>query len=112
MALPLKKRKVSTVTKNKKFNKNIEKLKKSLISCQLDKHRINKLKSYDYNIISYLILFYLHLCKKQHSKLNFKYIFNNLDELIESQYGVEIKQNIHHYSTKIIYDLINNYIDY
>ena len=114
MALPLKKRKifkVSTYNKNKIFNNNIEKLKNSLMSCQIDKHRINKLKTYDYNIISYLILFYLNLCKKQPNKYLHKYIFNDLDELIESQYGVEIKENIHHYSTKIIYDLINNYMD-
>ena len=114
MALPLKKRKViktSTYIKNKKVNNNIEKLKNSLISCQIDKHRINKLKTYDYNIISYLIMFYTYLCKKQPNKHLQKYIFNDLDELIESQYGVEIKENIHNYSAKIIYDLINNYMD-
>ena len=110
MRLPLKKRKViknDTLIKNKKFNKNIENLKKSLMNCQLDRFRINKLKTYDYNIISYLILFYLNLCKMNNKSMN-KYIFRDLDKVIELQYGIEIKQNLHYYSTRILHDLLIN----
>lgn len=115
MNLPLKKRIIKSKKSNKndtnvyKKLKNVEYLKKNLINANLDKKSKKKLSSYDYTIISYLMLSYMRLCNYQSKEIK-KYIYYLLDKTIENEYGKEIKENIHKCANKIIYSIIKNYL--
>jgi len=115
MNLPLKKRIIKTKKSEKNLKnvykkiKNVEYLKKNLVSAKIDKKSKVKLSLYDYTIISYLILSYMRLCNYQSKEIK-KYIYYLLDKTIENEYGKEIKENIHKCANKIIYSIIKNYI--